>query len=1007
MNVDINNLGSFSNIKAVWDKYPEGGKEGDYLMIGSTKYRWNKYDQIWENAPTVTQGTARSNEIIDGDLTVQNNLTVAGTLRAKEVKQPNCGLFKTLDTLKAKYHKPEVGMWAAVGNSTPADIYRCDTEGVWTATGEKGGVDMENFDTYAEGKIKEHAKNIYNEHVVQEAGVSTIDVMSQKTVTDMVNVPIESLFKIDGFIFTNGANYTDVNFHRTPYICIPKNVKAITFANGQVQENVYLNVCDADKKVTQQYSNNTEFRRIEFAETDRFIRISKQKGDIFFLNIEYKEAEYIPEVDEALFTNVGFVYKDGVIYGSKGFHYTDMIDISKYGRLKFYGGSNQANVYTTTYDGNKSVVRQFAESLDITDIELLPAEKWIRISKEDDLPFFMLFDKSVCVDNIEYHSIHKLSDTLFSNAGFYYTKGAYMNDGNFHCTDFINVSRLNSIQFYASENQKNIKLITYDKDYNYVAEYTNSVYLQEVEFSDNEKYIKISKRVGTNFYCNIPLTREEKTDVYTDFRLVNQFVYINGELYGSPNFVATDFVDVQRYSSIEFYSNEFQKNLYLATYDKNKKFVRQFNNSQKKRHVELLPNECYIRFSKLVGKEFHIKFNSCFEQIPWSVYEYNKGYFIDSRNGDMLGNSSFNASTWIDLEDYESVVYCCKDTQKLAGIAFYDYLCAYQCGGINDGNYYKVDTSKVRYARLSYEKGKDTVPVLYGIRKKKEVSAYITINSFDKHTGKIWCAIGDSFTAINGGEGNGNGVIEGRDTQRLGFLTEGYMTQVIKQMPYLKLNNCGYSGQQSFWPVHYLDIPEADIYTIMFGTNDFADSRTVLKQGTTTFKTGLDGGTTEYFDYLANIAKTIRKIRLVKENAKIIVMFPSYTITTANRQSWTPYSGNYGVTHANGYTFEDMCNSLKACCEAHNIPFVDVMHDSGITPYNAVNGGYVSVDGVKTKVDFPDFIKYLTLGTKMEWSLYENDCSWTTYDGCHPSNLGMKLIADLLVPKLREVLYEQ
>lgn len=154
MNLDINNLGTFSNIKAVWAKYPEGGKEGDYLMIGNTKYRWNKYDQIWENAATVTQGTARSNEIIDGDLTVQNNLTVAGTLRAKAVKQPNCGLFKNLDALKAQYPKPDVGMWAAVGNSTPADIYRCDTDGVWTATGEKGGVD--NLDlTDVETNIKD------------------------------------------------------------------------------------------------------------------------------------------------------------------------------------------------------------------------------------------------------------------------------------------------------------------------------------------------------------------------------------------------------------------------------------------------------------------------------------------------------------------------------------------------------------------------------------------------------------------------------------------------------------------------------------------------------------------------------------------------------------------------------------------------------------------------------------------------------------------------------------
>ena len=31
---DINNLGSFSSIDAVWAKYPEGGKEGDFLTIG-------------------------------------------------------------------------------------------------------------------------------------------------------------------------------------------------------------------------------------------------------------------------------------------------------------------------------------------------------------------------------------------------------------------------------------------------------------------------------------------------------------------------------------------------------------------------------------------------------------------------------------------------------------------------------------------------------------------------------------------------------------------------------------------------------------------------------------------------------------------------------------------------------------------------------------------------------------------------------------------------------------
>jgi hypothetical protein len=100
---DINNLGSFSSIDAVWAKYPEGGKEGDFLTIGGVKHRWNKYDQIWENANTVTSSTARKLETVEGDLSVNNDLIVGGVLRAKAVKQPNCGLFESLSALQAKY----------------------------------------------------------------------------------------------------------------------------------------------------------------------------------------------------------------------------------------------------------------------------------------------------------------------------------------------------------------------------------------------------------------------------------------------------------------------------------------------------------------------------------------------------------------------------------------------------------------------------------------------------------------------------------------------------------------------------------------------------------------------------------------------------------------------------------------------------------------------------------------------------------------------------------------
>lgn len=158
--MDIRNLGEFADIKAVWEQHPEGGREGDFLFIGGVKYRWNKYERIWENAATITETPARDTKTFDEDVVMSNNLTVAGVLRAKGVKQPNCGLFRDLASLKAAHPEPEVGMWAAVGNTTPAPIYRCDTKGVWIATGSTGGIDAAEVQEIKEIKdgLKEEEK---------------------------------------------------------------------------------------------------------------------------------------------------------------------------------------------------------------------------------------------------------------------------------------------------------------------------------------------------------------------------------------------------------------------------------------------------------------------------------------------------------------------------------------------------------------------------------------------------------------------------------------------------------------------------------------------------------------------------------------------------------------------------------------------------------------------------------------------------------------------------------
>lgn len=188
---DINNLGTFTSINAVWKKHPEGGKEGDYLFVNETKYRWNKYDRIWENAATVTESPARETKTFDGDVVVGNDLTVGGTIKAKGFKQPNCGLFASLDALKEAYPTPEVGMWAVVGNTMPGDIYRCNTAGVWTATGEKGGVDKLDLTEVNKAISSENTARIAADKSLQDA--ITREASDRKTADDTLQAHIDNI----------------------------------------------------------------------------------------------------------------------------------------------------------------------------------------------------------------------------------------------------------------------------------------------------------------------------------------------------------------------------------------------------------------------------------------------------------------------------------------------------------------------------------------------------------------------------------------------------------------------------------------------------------------------------------------------------------------------------------------------------------------------------------------------------------------------------------------------
>lgn len=84
----------------------------------------------------------RNNQTIGGDSTTRGDhhvigdLHVSGAIIGSGVSSKDMGLYATESALKSAVPTPEVGMYAEVGSSFPAMLYRCDTAGTWTSTGE-------------------------------------------------------------------------------------------------------------------------------------------------------------------------------------------------------------------------------------------------------------------------------------------------------------------------------------------------------------------------------------------------------------------------------------------------------------------------------------------------------------------------------------------------------------------------------------------------------------------------------------------------------------------------------------------------------------------------------------------------------------------------------------------------------------------------------------------------------------------------------------------------------
>ena len=247
-----------------------------------------------------------------------------------------------------------------------------------------------------------------------------------------------------------------------------------------------------------------------------------------------------------------------------------------------------------------------------------------------------------------------------------------------------------------------------------------------------------------------------------------------------------------------------------------------------------------------------------------------------------------------------------------------------------------------------------------------------------------WCAIGDSFTYLN------DHLVE------TGYrLRRGYLSRILDKLPEypLELINIGINGS-TFRGWTRQRIPEADVYTVLLGTNDWHQG---VPMGTEK-----DLRRRKRRTILGALGILTDHIRRVSPNAPIIAGNPVeradfvYLLDPFNnaRGSYAP---------ENGVWLKDLSREILSAYEALGAETIDLWTLSGFTQDNLVRFKRVRRNGRPEDLPYPDYIGVPFDPGRDEYP-YPPEAVSLTYDGLHPSDEGADILAELFAERFRRVL---
>ena len=245
-----------------------------------------------------------------------------------------------------------------------------------------------------------------------------------------------------------------------------------------------------------------------------------------------------------------------------------------------------------------------------------------------------------------------------------------------------------------------------------------------------------------------------------------------------------------------------------------------------------------------------------------------------------------------------------------------------------------------------------------------------------------WAAIGDSFTYLND------------HLDETGFrVSRGYLSRIADLVPELELVNLGINGS-TFYDWISQPIPEADLYTVLLGTNDWHHGYPL---GTDQDRVNRTPGT-----ILGHMGILLDHIRQASPEARIVVGNPVERADFV--YLWDPENnapGSYAPEH--GQKLSDVAAAILESAEQEGMCTVNCHDLSGFTQDRLVKFKRVNVNGTYQDLPYPDYIGHAFRPGKDAYP-YPPEMIALTYDGLHPSDEGCQILANLFADAIRKLI---